>query len=198
MYHALKTTFLTITLALLCVSLYAQTPKLTIEDGRFHEDGMWRFLKIAILLADFSNEAQCDQIISRIPIYKAKNYNAIKLDCYWYLCDTKGDGSIGVSLEPFARLIHAIKDAGMYPIISAETYAVGGGGLPKAFWEANPDADAIDDQGNKVNDDEYGFNSRVVSIFSPAYRTASNNFVKNLTAALPHEKILYFDFLKAT
>jgi hypothetical protein len=154
---------------------------------------MWRFLKIAILIGNFSRDDECDLIISRLPIYRAKNYNAIKPDCYWYNYDTKGDGTVGVSVAPFARLINAIADAGLYPIVGVETYAVGGGGLPRAFWEANPDADAIDDQGNKVNDDEYGFNTRVVSIFSPVYRTASNNFVKNLTALLPHERILYFE-----
>jgi hypothetical protein len=128
--------FAVVILGLLCFGLYAQSPKLTIENGRFHEDGMWRFLKIAILIGNFSRDAECDTIISRLPIYKAKHYNAIKLDCHWFTFDTTGDGTIGVSLTPLVRLINAIDDAGMYPIIAAETYAVGGGGLPRAFWGA--------------------------------------------------------------
>jgi len=47
--------------------------------------------------------------------------------------DLNGDGIPDKSLEPLNKLINAIYEKGMYPCLSVETYAVGGGAIPDGF-----------------------------------------------------------------
>jgi hypothetical protein len=164
-----------------------------IKDGKFYLDGKWVFLKIGKPLIDFSNESQVNQLIDNLDILRGKYYNTIELNCYWHHFDLNGDGIIDKSLAPLNKLINTIYEKGMYPCLSVETYAVGGGQIPSGFWNIYPDAYAIDDKGHKVSDTEYGFGSDVVSIFHPGYRTSSHEYIKNLAKGIDTKKILYFE-----
>lgn len=164
-----------------------------IENGKFYYDGQWKFLKIAKCLINFSDPVAVDKLIDQLDIIKGKNYTNIELNCYWHHFDMDGDGVPDKSLEPLNKLINAIYDKGMYPCLSVETYAVGGGALPDGFWEKHPDAYAINEKGEKVNDTEYGFGSKVVSIFHQGYRDAAHTFIKSLAQGIDTKKILWFE-----
>jgi hypothetical protein len=164
-----------------------------IENGKFYRDGEWVFLKIAKPLRNFADANAVQQLINDLDKLKSKQYNTIEINCYWHHFDHDGDGNPDVSLEPLNRLINTIYSKGMMPCLSVETYAVGGGQMPAGFWDRFPDADAINDQGKTVTDTEYGFGSRVVSIFHDGYRDAARTFIKTLTAGVDHEKVLYFE-----
>lgn len=167
--------------------------KWEIKNGKFYFDGEWEFLKTAKPLVNFSDVATVDKLISDLEIIRSKYYNTIELNCYWHHFDTNGDGILDKSLEPLNKLINAIYEKGMYPCLSVETYAVGGGTIPDGFWEIYPDAFAINDRGEKVNDTEYGFGSKVVSIFHGGYRETAHKFIKNLAEGIDTRKILYFE-----
>ena len=164
-----------------------------IEHGKFYLDGAWKFLKIGKPLRDFSSAAQVDQLIADLDILRDKYYNTIEINCYWHHFDTNGDGVPDKSLAPLSKLVNAIYQKGMYPCLSVETYSVGGGQIPAAFWDLNPDAYARDDEGNSVKDTEYGFGTNVVSIFHPGYREAAHTFIQSLARGIDTKKILYFE-----
>lgn len=164
-----------------------------LRDGRLYVNGEWVFLKIGKPLRNFSDAAACDALIADLDTLKGKQYNCLELNCYWHHLDTDGDGVIDVSLEPLARLVNAIEAKGMFPCLSVETYGVGGGNIARGFWEAHPDAVAVNADGKAVSDTEYKFGSIVPSQFHPAYLEKSRAFIRNLVAALPHEKFLYFE-----
>lgn len=164
-----------------------------IRDGRFFRDGEWQFLKIGKPLRNFASEKEVNQLIADLDVLEEKGYAVLELDCYWHHFDKTGDGAVDVSLEPLRRLVSAIDDRGMIPCLSVETYGVGGGFLPDAFWDRHPDALAVNAQGKLVSDDEYGTGARVPSLYSPAYLEASRNFIRDLTAGLDHEKFLWFE-----
>ena len=164
-----------------------------IKNGKFYDDDEWIFLKIAKPLRDFSNASQVDKLISELDILQSKRYNTIEINCYWHHFDHNGDGIPDKSLAPLNWLINAIYKKGMYPCLSLETYAVGGGTIPSGFWDRNPDAYAIDDKGNRVKDTEYGFGSSVVSIFHSGYRSTVHEFIKNMAKGVDTDKILYFE-----
>lgn len=164
-----------------------------IENGKFYFDGKWEFLKIGKPLRNFANEEEVQQLIKDLDLLKSKNYNAIELNCYWHHFDTDGDGTPDKSLEPLSILVDSIYAKGMYSCLSIETYSVGGGTIPSGFWEKYPDAYAIDDKGEKVNDIEYGFNTDVVSIFHQGYRETVHTFIKNIAKGINTRKILYFE-----
>jgi len=164
-----------------------------IKNGKFFLDGNWVFLKIAKPLRNFAQEDDVNKLIKDLDILKEKKYNTIEINCYWHHFDTDGDGIPDKSLEPLNKLIHVIYAKGMYPCLSVETYSVGGGQIPAGFWSIYPDAYAIDDKGNKVNDTEYGFGHNVVSIFHPGYRETVHTFIKSLANGIDTKKILYFE-----
>lgn len=164
-----------------------------IKNGKFYLNGEWVFLKIAKPLIDFSNDDQVSQLIANLDLLKAKHYNTIEMNCYWHHFDTDGDGVPDKSTEPLNKLINAIYDKGMYPCLSVETYSVGGGQIPKGFWNLYPDAYAIDDKGKRVRDTEYGFGNDVISIFHPGYRETVRRYIRNLAKGIDTEKILYFE-----
>ena len=167
--------------------------KWEIKEGKFFLNGEWIFLKIAKPLINFSDVAQVDQLISNLDVLRNKHFNTIEMNCYWHHFDKDGDGTPDKSLEPLNKLIDAIYSKGMYPCLSVETYAVGGGTIPEGFWELYPDAFAINEKGEKVTDTEYGFGSKVVSIFHPGYRATAHTFIKSLAKGIDTRKILYFE-----
>ena len=171
----------------------ADYTKWEIKDGKFYFDGKWLFLKTGKPLINFADAAAVDQLISSLETLRKKYYTSIELNCYWHHFDVNGDGIIDRSLAPLNKLIDAIYEKGMFPCLSVETYAVGGGTIPEGFWELYPDAYAVDDKGNKVTDEEYGFGTKVVSIFHEGYRKAAHAFIKNLAKGIDTRKILYFE-----
>jgi hypothetical protein len=167
--------------------------KWSISDGKFRFNGEWKFLKTAKPLIDYSDPAAVDRLISWLDVLSSKHYTSIEMNCYWHHFDMDGDGVPDKSLAPLNKLIDAIYEKGMYPCLSVETYAVGGGTIPEGFWTLNPDADAINDKGEKVTDTEYGFGSRVVSIFHAGYRATAHTFIRSLAEGIDTRKILYFE-----
>jgi len=164
-----------------------------IENGKLYKNGTWVFQKIGKPLRDFSDANAVNQLIKDLPILKSKGFTTIEINCYWHHFDKNGDGEIDVSLAPLNSLINAIYELELMPCLSVETYAVGGGKLPEGFWERYPDSDAIDHNGKAVSDTEYGFGSRVVSIFHDGYRETARHFIKNLTKGIDYKKILFFE-----
>lgn len=164
-----------------------------IENGKFYLDGQWKFLKIAKPLKNFADRQDVAQLINDLDVLDSKQYDVIEINCYWHHFDNDGDGVPDVSLEPLRDLIDSVYARGMYPSLSVETYAVGGGTIPEGFWTKNPNAYAINDQGERVTDTEYGFGSEVVSIFHSGYRQTARTFIKSLAEAVDTKKILYFE-----
>lgn len=164
-----------------------------IENGKFYLDGKWKFLKIGKWLVNFADPAGVDNVIAGLGQLKAKKYDVLEINCYWYQFDNDGDGNIDVSLAPLNKLINAVLARNMIPSLSVETYSVGGGFMPSGFWTRFPDAFAINDKGQRVKDTEYGVGSDVVSIFHPGYRAAAHNFIKNLARGIDTKKILWFE-----
>ena len=164
-----------------------------IKNGKFYLDDEWVFLKIGKPLINFADPVVVDMFISNLDKLRNYHFNTLELNCYWHHFDTDGDGIPDKSLEPLNKLINAIYAKGMYPCLSVETYAVGGGTIPEGFWALHPDAFAIDYKGEMVTDTEYGFGSKVVSIFHPGYRSTVHKFIKNLAKGIDTKKILYFE-----
>lgn len=164
-----------------------------IENGKFYIDGKWKFLKIAKPLRNFADKEEVDQLINDLDLLRSKNYSCIEINCYWHHFDTDGDGVPDTSLEPLKKLVDSIYAKGMYPSLSVETYSVGGGNIPSGFWQKYPDAYAINAKGERVNDLEYGFNTKVVSIFHSGYKEAAQTFIQSLAEAIDTKKVLYFE-----
>lgn len=164
-----------------------------IVDGGLQVGGERVFLKIAKPLRNFADAAAVDQLIEDLDLLKAKHYNTIEINCYWHHFDFDGDGSIDVSTDPLVKLVQAIHERGMFPCLSTETYGVGGGNVPGPFWERYPDAVAVNSEGRPVRDTEYGFESIVPSLFHQPYIDAARRFARNITEAVPHDLILYFE-----
>lgn len=167
-------------------------------DWVIREGGLWVagkrvFLKTAKPLRNFADPAACDQLAAELPRLKAKGFNALSLNCYWHHFDGDGDGRLDGPLDRLAALIHAIHDAGMFPCLSVETYGVGGGQIPADFWKRYPEAVAINAEGAPVRDTEYGFKTAVPSLFHADYRSTVQDYIRALTAALPHKLVLYYE-----
>lgn len=164
-----------------------------IRDGRLFVNGTWTFLKIGKPLLNFAKPADCVRLEKELDRLHAKGFNALELTCYWHHFDHDGDGDLDESLEPLAALIDAIHAKGMFPCLGVETYGVGGGKLPEAFWKRHPDAVAVNAAGDEVRDVEYGFGSTVPSIFHEPYRAAVHRFIRSLVSGLPHGQILHYE-----
>ena len=183
----------------LCPALHAAEAKTRLingktcelKGGRLFIDGEWVFMKSGKPLRDFGSAEGCKNLEEQLPKLKSLGYTNLSLNCYWHHFDFKGDGSISVSLEPLRKLIDAINEQGMFASLSVETYGVGGGQLPKGFFEKHPGAVAVDSEGKEVSDTEYGFGSTVPSLFDENYLKASRAFIKNLCAALSDKDFLY-------
>lgn len=172
---------------------HARPEGVEIRDGKLFRQGEWVFLKIGKPLRNFAREEEVNQLIADLPLLRAKGYTALSINCYWHHFDRTGDGVPDVPLEPLRRLIDAIHASGMFPVLSIETYGVGGGFLPDAFWEKHPDSVAVNSLGKAVSDDEYGTGARVPSLFSAAYLEVSRSFIRHITAAVDNSKVLYYE-----
>jgi len=164
-----------------------------LKRGRLFVDGEYRFLKIGKPLRDFGNRVEVEQLIADLDILKAKNYNCIELNCYWHHMDRDGDGVVDVDIEPLKRLIDEINARGMFASLSVETYGVGGGQIPEGFWKAYPDSVAVGVEGKPVSDEEYGFMSKVPSLYSKDYLRVSRSYIADLASRLDSSKILYYE-----
>lgn len=171
----------------------ADRTRCEIRDGRFYQNGKRVFMKVGKPLLDYGNAEQCERLISWLPTYRRKGYTALELNCYWHHFDHDGDGTPDVSLAPLAKAVDAIYAAGMYPCLSVETYAVGGGMIPNGFWAAHPDAYARDATNAKVKDEEYGMHTSIVSIYNPDYRKASRTYIRKLAEGIDCRKLLWFE-----
>lgn len=167
--------------------------KWDIRDGQFFLDGKKVFLKIAKPLVNYASEKGCQEVLNDLDLLREKYYNTIEMNCYWHHFDTDGDGVIDQPTEPLRKLVDAIYAKGMYPCIGVETYSVGGGTVPGPFWTRNPDAFAVDSNGQQATDTEYGFGTNVVSLFHPAYLEASRTYIANLAKAVDTKKVLWFE-----
>jgi hypothetical protein len=165
-----------------------------LSNGKLWVNGAHRFLKTGKPLRNYADAGAINQLIEDLPIIAAKGYSNIALNCYWHHFNPSGDGEIEVSLDPLRKLIRAIKAQGMYASLSVETYGVGGGQIPAGFWKKNSDEVlAVNHLGELVSDTEYGYGSKVPSLFSKAYLEASRRYMTNLVAGLGAENFLYFE-----
>jgi hypothetical protein len=164
-----------------------------LKQGRLFVEGKYCFLKIGKPLRDFSNKDEVEQLIKDLDVIRGKNYNCIELNCYWHHLDPEGSGLVGVDIEPLSKLIDEINSRGMFAALSVETYGVGGGQIPEGFWERHPEALAVGIEGETVKDTEYGYMSRVPSLYSEDYRRVSRAYITDLASQLDPYKILYYE-----
>jgi hypothetical protein len=164
-----------------------------LEHGKLWVDGEHHFQKTGKPLRNFADAKQVNDLIVDLPIIAEKGYTNLALNCYWHHFDLTGNGQIEVSVEPLKKLITAIHEAGMYASLSVETYGVGGGQIPNGFWNNNPNALAVNHHGEFSSDTEYGYGTKVPSLFSQAYLTASRAYMTNIVKALGAENFLYFE-----
>lgn len=164
-----------------------------LRDGKLWIDGKHQFLKIGKPLLDYSSAEQIDLFISELGIVRDKGFNCLELNCYWFHLDPNGDGKIEVSLQPLNRLIDAIASHGMFACLSVETYGVGGGQIPAGFWTAYPNSVAINSDGQRVQDDEFGYLSAVPSLFDADYLRVSRSYIRELASGIDTSKILWYE-----
>jgi hypothetical protein len=164
-----------------------------LKDGKLWVNGEHLFLKTGKPLRNYGNAEQIDALIADLTIIKSKGYNNLVLNCYWHHFNPSGDGHIERSVEPLKKLVQAIREHGMYVSLSVETYGVGGGQIPDGFWDLHPESLAVNHLGEFVSDTEYGYGTKVPSLFSQSYLEASRAYMTNLVKALGAENFLYFE-----
>ena len=164
-----------------------------LKQGKLFVNGEHLFLKIGKPLRDFGNQEQIEQLILDLDIIQEKNYNCIELNCYWHHLDRNGDGIIDVSIEPLKRLIDEINARDMFVVLSVETYGVGGGQVPDGFWTSYPDSIAVGIDGKDVSDTEFGYMSKVPSLYSKDYLRLSRAYIMDLASQLDPSTILYYE-----
>ena len=165
--------------------------KCELKGGRLYIDGVWTFQKSGKPLRNYGDAAEIEALIRDLPAIRRLGYTNLALNCYWHHFDFVGDGSISADIAPLRKLIDAVNENGMFASLSVETYGVGGGTLPAGFWEAHPDALAVDSSGEKASDTEYFYASLVPSLFNADYLRCSRNFIRNLSKALADKDFLY-------
>ena len=176
------------------MSKLIQSHEVELRHGKLWVDGVHRFLKIGKPLLDFASAADVDAFIAELPVIQGKGFDVLELNCYWHHFDPDGDGKIASAvLDPLRKLIDAIADHGMFPSLSVETYGVGGGQVPAGFWKTFPDSVAINSNGERVQDDEYGFASAVPSLFNKDYLRCSRDYIRCLVSGLDSPKLLWFE-----
>jgi len=162
-----------------------------LKQGRLFVEGEHRFLKIGKPLRNFSCAKEIDQLIADLDIIQSKNFNCLELNCYWHHFDRTGDGLVDVDVQPLKRLIDEICARGIFVSLSVETYGVGGGQIPDGYWEKYPDTIAVGVDGNPVSDVEFGYMSKVPSLYSEDYLRISRSYIADLALKLDMSKILY-------
>lgn len=164
-----------------------------LKQGKLFVGGEHLFLKIGKPLRDFGNGDEIEQLIADLDIIQAKNYNCIELNCYWHHLDRDGDGVVDVDIKPLQRLVDEINARGMFAALSVETYGVGGGQIPEGFWDAFPESVAVGADGKEVSDTEFGYMSKVPSLYSNDYLRLSRSYITDLASRLDASKILYYE-----
>jgi hypothetical protein len=164
-----------------------------LRQGRLFVEGQYRFLKIGKPLRNFGEREEIEQLIADLDVIKSKQYNCIELNCYWHHMDRDGDGVVDVDVEPLRRLIDEINERGMFACLSVETYGVGGGQIPDGFWEEHPGNIAVGIDGKEVSDTEFGYLSKVPSLYSEDYLRLSRAYITDLASKIDASKILYFE-----
>jgi hypothetical protein len=164
-----------------------------LKQGKLFVEGEHVFLKIAKPLRNFGDKEEIDQLIADLDIIRSKNYNCIELNCYWHHLDRDGDGVVDVDVEPLKRLVDEINERGMFACLSVETYGVGGGQIPDGFWEVYPGNIAVGIDGKEVSDTEFGYLSKVPSLYSADYLRLSRAFITDLASKLDASNILYYE-----
>lgn len=164
-----------------------------LQNGKLWVKGEHKFLKTGKPLRNYGSAEEIDALIEDLPIIASKGFNNIALNCYWHHFNPSGDGQIENSVEPLKKLVAAIHSHGMYASLSVESYGVGGGQIPEGFWQKNEDALAVNHKGEFVSDTEYGYGSKVPSLFSENYLNASRAFLTNLVEKVGAENFLYFE-----
>jgi hypothetical protein len=164
-----------------------------LNQGKLFVEGRHVFLKIGKPLRNFGDKAEVEQLIADLDLLRAKNYNCIELNCYWHHLDRDGDGVVDVDIEPLRRLVDEINARDMFACLAVETYGVGGGQIPDGFWEAYPGNIAVGIDGKEVSDTEFGYMSKVPSIYSEDYLRLSRAFITDLASKFDASKILYYE-----
>jgi len=173
---------------------FINSHEIELLNGKLWIDGVHRFLKIGKPQLNFACASQIDAFIADLEIVRDKGFDVLELNCYWHHFDPDGDGRIDSSLfGPLNGLIQAIADHGMFASLSVETYGVGGGQVPAGFWKSYPNAVAIDSNGQKVQDDEYGYSCAVPSLFDKDYLNCSRSYIRELVGGLDVSKILWYE-----
>ena len=162
-----------------------------LKQGKLFVDGEHLFLKSGKPLRNFSDEAEVDQLIADLDIIQSKNFNCLELNCYWHHMDRDGDGVVDVDVGPLNRLIDEICSRDMFVSLSVETYGVGGGQIPDGYWEQYPHSIAVGTDGKEVSDTEFGYMSKVPSLYSEDYLRLSRAYIADLASKLDLSKILY-------
>ena len=165
--------------------------KVELKQGRLFVDGEHCFLKIGKPLRDFSNAADIEQLIADLDTIQSKNYNCLELNCYWHHMDRDGDGVVDVDVGPLNRLVDEICARDMFVSLSVETYGVGGGQIPDGYWEKYPHSIAVGVDGKEVSDTEFGYMSKVPSLYSEDYLRLSRSYISDLASKLDISKFLY-------
>lgn len=164
-----------------------------LKQGKLFVDGEYCFLKIGKPLRNFGSKDEIEQLIEDLDTLRDKHYNCIELNCYWHHMDRDGDGLVDVDVEPLKRLIDEINARDMFASLSVETYGVGGGQIPDGFWEEHPGNIAVGIDGNEVSDTEFGYMSKVPSLYSKDYLRLSRAYITDLASRIDASKILYFE-----
>lgn len=162
-----------------------------LKNGRLYVDGAHQFLKIGKPLRNFSLEEEVDQLIADLDIIQSKKFNCLELNCYWHHFDRDGDGQVDVDVVPLRRLIDEISARGIFVSLSVETYGIGGGQIPDGFWDIYPESIAVGIDGTPVSDVEFGYMSKVPSLYSADYLRVSRSYISDLVSKLDMSKILY-------
>ncbi|MBM4152733.1 MAG: hypothetical protein FJ220_04320 [Kiritimatiellaceae bacterium] len=165
--------------------------RVELKYGKLFVDGRHLFLKTGKPLRNFSNKEEIEKLIADLDIIKSKNFNCIEINCYWHHFDHEGNGVVDVDVAPLRRLIDEINARDMFACLSVETYGVGGGQIPEGFWAKHPGCLAVSSAGKEVQDTEYGFMSKVPSLYSKDYLRASRAYISDLASKLDMSKLLY-------
>ena len=92
----------------------------------------------------FSGKENPEEYLQYPKLLKQRGYNGIKIITKWYQFDTDGDGTADdqKAVDNLKELMQKTVDEGMYINLHVMSYPQGRGGVPNAFFDKNPDAQA--------------------------------------------------------
>jgi hypothetical protein len=176
-----------------------------IRDGRFCRNGEWVFVKTGKILRAFDEVETADKLIADIDVLIDRfHFNNFAPNIYPDAFDADADGRIDANRrEAYAnigRILDHCWKRGVFYSLSFETYNIGGGGTPKAFFEKHPEASAINALGEPARDHEYTVSDGkwVPSIYHPAYTAWSRTFIRNFLEGLGPKRCSRLLFVETT